>query len=319
MRFGSRLFVASLVGLGLLACDQTQPADAPLASPAESAAAALALEPGDDGMVTIPGGRWRRASGETLAVESLSIDRTEVTTADFAAFVRATSYETDAERWGWSLVFAPSEPGPHDERVVAAPWWLKAEGANWRTPRGATGSEAPSNHPVVQVSWNDARAFCEHRGGRLPSEAEWEWAALGGEVDVRFPWGDDPPTEHDATHVPANLWQGDFPAEDKGFDGFQSSLAPVASFAPNGYGLYDMAGNAWEWTEDVYDPRGVSQQPRAPRVGSPDAAEAPRVMRGGSFLCSASFCEGYRIDKRNQATPDSGLDHTGFRCARDLN
>lgn len=209
-----------------------------------------------------------------------------MTVAQFEQFVRATAYVTEAERFGWSGVFDPASRA-----------WTKRDGATWRTPAGP-GSKAPATHPVTQVSWNDAVAYAAWAGKRLPMGAEWELAARGGLADKVYPWGDD---LRPGGKPAANWWQGGFPARDTGEDGF-TGIAPVGSFAPNGYGLYDISGNVWEWTAD-----------RAP-TGDP----GERMMRGGSWMCAENFCSNYRIAGRSHATPDTGLNNLGFRCVAPL-
>jgi formylglycine-generating enzyme required for sulfatase activity len=260
--------------------------------------------------VRLEGGSFER-DGYPTEVDAFSIDRYEVTNQDFARFVAATGYVTEAERWGWALVFHPdADPTGEEARVPETPWWLKVDGAEWRKPRGDL--PAVDRHPVVQVSWNDAAAFCSWTGGRLPSEAEWEFAARGGSSGTAFGWGHELAPEG---RYRANTWQGDFPLKDETEDGFDY-LAPVGSFEANGYGLYDMSGNVWEWCSDWYLPGyfelAEKKNPKGPTTGH------ERVLRGGSWLCSANYCEGYRLDQRNHSAPDSGLDNTGFRCAADL-
>ena len=219
----------------------------------------------------------------------------EVTTAAFAAFAEAADHRTDAERIGWSLVFhAPGDAPEGAARVPGASWWVRVEGADWRTPRGPAAPPAAPDHPVTQVSWNDAAAFCAAAGGRLPTGREWERAARGGLEGARFAWGDEPPF---AGPPRANLWDGLFPhpppPNRRPPDGFPG-LAPVGSFPANGYGLHDLTGNAWEWTAG--------------------GAPGTRPLRGGSFLCAENSCRGYRLDWTNRAPADSAWDHTGFRC-----
>lgn len=250
-------------------------------------------------------------AGDGVAAFRLGVH--EATTAAFAAFVEHSGYRTDAERHGWSLVFHPPGAAPEGAaRVPGASWWVRVEGADWRTPRGPAAPPAAPDHPVTQVGWNDAAAFCAAAGGRLPTPAEWERAARGGLEGARFAWGDDPPfagpsstgqagpssTGPSSTGPPrANLWDGLFPHPPPGnrppADGFPG-LAPVGSFPANAYGLHDLTGNAWEWTGG----------------GEPGA----RPLRGGSFLCAANSCRGYRLDWVNRAPADSAWDHTGFRC-----
>ena len=237
-----------------------------------------------------PPGTARIPPGEAIA--GFFLDREEVTTARFAAFVAQSGYETDAERYGWSLVFHPPGTESADAEVVpGTPWWVRLDGADWRRPRGPEQPAAADDHPVTQVSWNDAAAFCAAAGGRLPTGAEWVHAARGGREDARFPWGDRSPF---AGEPPANLFHGFFPIHPGPGDAF-AGVAPVGAFPPNPYGLFDIAGNVWEWM---------------------DGGEAgARPLRGGSFLCAENSCQGYRLDWENRAAADSAWDHTGFRCA----
>ena len=242
------------------------------------------------------------------------LDAVAVSNHRFARFVAATGYRTLAEREGWSFVFAGflREDHPPTEAVAAAPWWRRVAGACWRHPHGpGSDIEARPDHPVTHVSHADARAYCAWAGARLPSEAEWEYAARGGLVQKRYPWGDEltPGGQH-----MCNIWQGTFPTRDDGEDGFVGT-APVDAFAPNGFGLSNMVGNVWEWCADWFDPRGHGPHPRIDPRGP--AQGAARVMRGGSYLCHASYCFRYRVSARSSATPESSTGHIGFRLARD--
>jgi formylglycine-generating enzyme required for sulfatase activity len=196
-------------------------------------------------------------------------------------------------------------------------------GANWKHPRGP-GSDinGKDDYPVVQVSWDDAMAYCKWAGKRLSTEAEWEYAARGGMMNKKYPWGDEDP---EAMRPKANTWQGKFPATNTSWDHFEN-LAPVKSFQPNPYGLYDMAGNVWEWCSDWYHEAYYAQlqgtilsNPTGPTssLDSDEPSIAKRVVRGGSFLCNASYCKGYRTSSRMKSSPDTGLEHTGFRCVAD--
>jgi formylglycine-generating enzyme len=241
-----------------------------------------------------------------------SISRYPVTNAEFAAFVKATGHRTDAEMFGWSFVFAGFLPDDSSATrgVIGAPWWRQVEGADWAHPEGPLSAiDDRGDHPVVHVSWNDARAFCTWSGSYLPTEAQWEYAARGGLVQARFPWGDElePGGEHRM-----NVFQGSFPSEDTMADGY-AGTAPVHSFEPNGYGLYQMTGNVWEWTADWFDPGYYRRGPRTDPQGP--AAGAQRVMRGGSYLCHASYCNRYRVDARSSNSPDSSTGNLGFRVA----
>lgn len=230
--------------------------------------------------------------------------RGTVTMAEFAAFVDATGYVTEAERFGWSFVFHLDLPGgpAGTQGIAGQEWWRRVDGASWRAPFGPEGRAAPPDHPVVQVSWADALAYAGWAGGRLPSEAEWEHAARGGQGDVRYPWGDRAPDDTD--FLPCNIWQGDFPRRDTGADG-HAGTAPALSFAPNGYGLHNMVGNVWEWTREPFRIRSVSPKARQPKDR--------KLLKGGSWMCHASYCHRYRIAARTGNSPDSTSGHTGFR------
>jgi formylglycine-generating enzyme required for sulfatase activity len=306
-------------------------------------------------MVWIPGGSFAMGSASTdtpnterpvhqVQVGGFWLDRTEVTNAQFAAFVAATGYITTAERpVDWeelkrqlppgtprpdaaalapgSMLFAPPERQPDDLRDYTR-WWRWSHGTDWRHPVGP-GSDISGrhDHPVVHVSWDDAVAFARWAGKRLPSEAEWEFAARGGLAGRRYAWGDEPLGDGDGGR--ANIWQGRFPTVNTAVDGF-ARTAPVGHYPANGYGLHDMAGNVWEWCADWYradayaaagalliDPRGPEQP------WDPDEPLAlKRVTRGGSFLCHVSYCESYRTAARRGTAYDSGASHIGFRCAR---
>jgi formylglycine-generating enzyme required for sulfatase activity len=241
------------------------------------------------------------------------IDVCAVTNAGFAAFVTATSYQTDAERYGWSFVFAGLLPDgfPPTRAAPQAPWWRQVYGACWHHPEGPHSDvEARAAHPVVHVSWRDARAYCRWAGRRLPTEAEWEYAARGGLVQQRFPWGNEL-TPGGAHHM--NVWQGQFPYHNTCQDGYYGT-APVDAFAPNGYGLYNMTGNVWEWCADWFSASFHVAGPRRNAKGPPSGTQ--RVMRGGSYLCHRSYCYRYRVAARGANTPNSAAGNLGFRCAR---
>lgn len=245
-------------------------------------------------------------------LKPFGMDATAVTNARFAAFVAATGYVSEAERLGDSFVFHALLPQgtPPLPAVPEVPWWRIAPGASWRAPFGPEGPPAPDDHPVVHVSWNDARAFAAWAGGRLPTEAEWEHAARGGLGDVPYPWGKADPT--DDGPYPCNIWQGRFPDHDTGADG-HAGPAPVHAYQPNGYGLFNMVGNVWEWTADRFRVRSLSKAVQAAHRGK----TGYRLSKGGSFLCHASYCFRYRIAARSGLSPDSSLSHQGFRLAYD--
>jgi sulfatase modifying factor 1 len=292
-------------------------------------------------MVWIPGGTFSMGSEDgqnderpvhEVTVDGFWIDKTDVTNSVFEKFVRATGYVTVAER----KPEAKDYPGVPPERLVAgsivfhppgrevslenhSEWWEYVPGANWRHPEGPGSSLAGrENHPVVHVCWHDARAYAEWAGKRLPTEAEWEYASRGGLARQTYTWGKE---QVPGGQWKANIWQGRFPNENSKEDSFYST-APVGSFAANGYGLYDMAGNVWEWCQDWYLPdyyaSGPSKNPPGPN-SSFDPNEPgvwKRVQRGGSYLCSDVYCSGYRPSARMKASPDTGLSHSGFRCVR---
>lgn len=235
-----------------------------------------------------------------------------VTNAAFADFVKAAGYVTEAERIGWSFVFFSDMPADirGAQAVVGTEWWRKVDGANWREPHGPGGAQLTPDHPVVQVSWNDAVAFAQWCGGRLPSEAEWEHAARGGLDETRFPWGDAEPD--DDNYTPCNIWQGSFPSKNTGSDGF-THTAPAQSFAPNGYGLYNMVGNVWEWTADPFRVKSLKKSVARKMEGM----RGFRLLKGGSYLCHRSYCYRYRIAARTGNSPDSGTPHQGFRMVWD--
>jgi formylglycine-generating enzyme len=236
-----------------------------------------------------------------VSVDRFAIDAYAVSNELFAAFVDATGYQTQAEQFGWSFVFAKFVPAAlrrGARRPDNTPWWCAVDGATWRTPEGPGSTIDDSlNHPVVHLSWHDAQTFCRWAGRRLPTEAEWEYAARGGLDRARYPWGDE--LTPDGIHM-CNIWQGQFPTHNTADDGY-TGTAPVDTFHPNGYGLYNVAGNVWEWCADWFD-----QTARA------------RSLRGGSYLCHESYCNRYRVAARTSNTPDSSAGNTGFRCVTDL-
>ena len=258
-----------------------------------------------------------RADGETpvheITLHSFSIDATTATNDDFARFLEATGYRTDAETWGFSAVFHLAIAAPEDEVMGApagTPWWRGVRGADWRHPGGSQSDlDGLGDHPVVHVSWNDASAYCRWAGRALPTEAQWEAASRGGLDGARFPWGDDLVDEADARWR-TNIWQGEFPARNTLDDGFLTT-APVRSFEPNAFGLWQTMGNVWEWCADWWHPGYYRASPSADPTG-PSRGQA-RVMRGGSYLCHDSYCNRYRNAARSSNTPDSSTGNCGFR------
>lgn len=244
------------------------------------------------------------------------LDMAEVSNAQFAEFVADTSFVTESETFGWSFVFElaldPTVAAKITQAVQGAEWWLPVQGAYWKEPEGPGTDVLKTNrsdHPVVQVSWNDAKAYCEWRGARLPTEAEWEFGARAGGTGL-FPWGND--LTPDGAHR-ANIWQGDFPKVNTADDGFKFTNPVNALPAQNQLGLKNMIGNVWEWVEDwwtVDHPTGGVTDPQGPRRGT------EKTKKGGSYMCHKSFCYRYRSAARHKNTPDSATSNNGFRCAR---
>jgi formylglycine-generating enzyme required for sulfatase activity len=282
----------------------------------------------DDNMIKLPGGKFLMgtddkegfpADGEgpvrEIILDSFFIDETTVTNFQFAEFIKATGYKTEAEQFGWSFVFyglLSKEDQQSDYQVAATtPWWCAISGAQWNHPEGENSDISERmDHPVVHVSWNDANAYCQWAGKRLPTEAEWEYAARGGLVQKKFPWGDEltPDGKHEC-----NIWQGRFPDYNSMDDGYLGT-APAKSFKPNDFGLYNVSGNVWEWCNDWFSKdfhkTATRNNPRGPSIGE------SKVMRGGSFLCHHSYCNRYRVAARSSNTIDSSTSNIGFRCVR---
>ena len=303
------------------------------------------------GMVKIPGGILNMGGDNNQAdpnefpkhavqINDFWMDEAEVTNSQFADFVESTAYVTVAERQViWEEIkesLPPNTPKPPDSllqpgALVFVPtqqpvslnnpglWWKWTIGANWKNPQGlGSNINNKENHPVVHIAWEDAMAYAKWAGKRLPTEAEWEWASRGGKKDAIYPWGNEDIAQGNPK---ANFWQGLFPYQNDLKDGF-STTAPIKSFAPNAYGLYDMAGNVWEWCSDWFDYGYYKKQSAAkPNTEGPDRGFNPympyqqeKVIRGGSFLCNDDYCSGYRNSRRMGSSPDTGLNHTGFRC-----
>lgn len=302
------------------------------AADSEAIAAAASITPGSgDHLIeqaTIPAGTFvmgdssgdrNEADGEVpqhpVTVDAFSIDITSVTNDDFARFVNATGYLTEAETFGYSAVFHLAVDAPEEDIVgqaAGAPWWFGVTGADWKHPGGRNSSvDGLGDHPATHISFNDAEAYCAWAGRRLPTEAEWEYASRGGLDQTKYPWGDD---EMDAGGWRTNIFQGDFPRTNTLDDGYLTT-APVRSFEPNGYGLFQTVGNIWEWCADWYDANYYAtlpvDSPTTNPIGPSDGTV--RVLRGGSYLCHISYCNRYRNSARSQNTPDSSMGNAGFR------
>lgn len=279
--------------------------------------------------VHLPGGWARTGTDEPFLphdgegpsrrskINPFAIDPFAVTNRWFGEFVAETGYLTEAESFGWSAVFFAflpenlrTSPGAN-----AASWWRRIDGSCWRYPEGPYSSiEDRREHPVVHISWNDAQVFATWAGGRLPTEAEWEYAAHGGIKPGRFPWGEKEPD--DSAVLPCNIWQGTFPTLNTAADGF-AGTAPVDAFEPNGFGLYNMVGNTWEWCADAFRVHSLSRSAKLRNAAAQASSE--HLMKGGSYLCHKSYCYRYRIAARAGASGDTSTGHVGFRIAFDIN
>lgn len=281
------------------------------------------------GMVHLKGGKFLMGTDDEegfpvdgegpvreVTIQSFYMDKYAVTNEQFAEFIRETGYVTEAEQFDWSFVFymllSEKTASQVTQSVAGTPWWSVVHGAYWKYPEGPDSNiENRLDHPVVHISWNDAQAYCKWAGKRLPTEAEWEYAARGGLEQKKYVWGNElvPNGEHQC-----NIWQGDFPRENTKEDGYIGT-APVYQFKPNGYGLYNMSGNVWEWCADWFarsvEERGGSVNPQGPKTGE------AKLMKGGSYLCHHSYCNRYRVAARSSNTPDSSTGNLGFRCVSD--
>jgi sulfatase modifying factor 1 len=301
--------------------------------------------PAPDDMVWIPGSKFVMGTNDgpederpahEVRVSGFWMDKDELSNAQFSMFVEATGYVTSAEK-PLAELNVPEErrrlnvPGSFvfvapDEKIDAPladdalRWWRFVPGASWRHPEGPVSDiKGRDHHPVVHISWDDAVAYFKWAGKRLPTEAEWEYAARGGLDHKTYCWGDEP---RPGSKIMANTWQGEFPNKNTLEDGY-AGTAPVGSFPPNGYGLHDMAGNVWEWCADWYDPGyyhiSPKENPKGPpsSPGSATIRDPCRVRRGGSFLCAENYCRRYLPSARDSNQPVDSACHTGFRCVKD--
>lgn len=274
-----------------------------------------------NGMAYIPGGQFLMGTNSEegykidkegpvrqVTVPAFYMDIYPVTNQEFNEFVNATGYKTEAEQYGWTFVFhlLVSKETFHKttQKVLETPWWLVVEGAYWKHPEGPDSNvDERMDHPAVHISWNDANAYCTWAGKRLPTEDEWEFAARGGLEQKTYAWGNE--LTPGGNHY-CNIWQGEFPKENTAEDGFIGT-APVKTYPENDYGLYQVAGNVWEWCANPYDKDAKQTNP----------ANLSRAMRGGSYLCHQSYCNRYRVAARTSNTPDSSTGNLGFRCVVD--
>ncbi|TVR59205.1 MAG: formylglycine-generating enzyme family protein [Spirochaetaceae bacterium] len=283
-----------------------------------------------DTLVTLRAGRFLMGTNDKVGfpddaegpvrevtISPFRVDKFPVTNERFQEFVRATGYVTEAEEFGWSFVFRNFVPRVLLTRGMARTvpgleWWYAVDRATWFKPEGkGSNIRTRMDHPVVHITWRDADRYCAWAGLRLPTEAEWEYAARGGLVGKRYVWGDE--LTPNGKHM-CNIWQGDFPARNTAADGFQGTC-PVKSFSPNGFGLYTVAGNVWEWCADFWSVDFRAGDPIIDPTGPPTGQL--RVMRGGSYLCHSSYCNRYRVAARTSNTPDSSTGNLGFRCVAD--
>jgi formylglycine-generating enzyme len=278
-------------------------------------------------MVKLDGGRFLMGteSGEAfpadgegpvreLTLDPFFIDAHPVSTEQFREFVRTTGYRTESERFGWSFVFhAQVSQSLVSGRALGTEWWCKVDGADWAHPEGPDSNvDSRLGYPVLHVTWNDAHAYARWAGKRLPTEAEWEYAARGGLEQKIYPWGDE--LTPGGQHL-CNVWQGEFPHRDTGEDGF-TVVGPADAFPSNGYGLFGITGNAWEWCNDWFHPAYHITAAQVNPVGPPEGVA--KVMKGGSYLCHRSYCNRYRVAARTSNTPDSATTNMSFRCVRDV-
>ncbi|UTW10236.1 formylglycine-generating enzyme family protein [Marinobacterium rhizophilum] len=312
---------------------ESSPQSTPVEAPAKPRACSSA--PATQGMIRLDGGTFLmgyegpeagEADGEgpvrEVQLNPFWLDVTAVTNEQFGRFVDATGYVTESEHFGWAFVFIGQLPHSKQRKLKSSQtvpglqWWYAVEGAYWRKPEGpGSNIKKRMDHPVVSVSWNDAVAYAQWAGKRLPTEAEWEYAARGPHEQRMFPWGDklEPGGKHRC-----NVWQGDFPSKNTAADGY-AWTAPARAFRKSEWGFYNMIGNVWEWVGDWFSPTWHADATPETRINpaGPPSGET-RVMKGGSFLCHESYCNRYRLGARSTNTPDAATTNLGFRCAMDV-
>jgi formylglycine-generating enzyme required for sulfatase activity len=296
-----RFFIVSCVVALSAGCRDDRRPDATTAPAAAPPAPipGMVLLPGGEFFMGTDGGNPAESPRHAVVVRPFYIDKTDVTVAEFARFIAATGHQTEDETKGNGEVFDLDHAK-----------WEVPNGVTWRCP-DKPGVAAPADEPVTQVSWNDATAYAKWAGKRLPTEAEFEYAARGGLAGKQYSWGDD---LRPGGKPAANWWQGEFPTRNTGEDGYVGR-SPVGKFPANGFGLFDMTGNVWQWCADWADDDYYGKSPRDNPTG-PEAG-TDRVIRGGSFLCAENFCRNYRVAGRSRTTPDSALNNLGFRCVKD--